>query len=114
MGSATLEQAAAVNDIPVVHTMVFNPSSIIKPGVTNVTGISMTPSANQAFSLVKELNPKNRRVGVIFNPTISGQIVSQARAVAQKERLQVVTREIRSPAEISAADDLQRHGASFK
>jgi putative ABC transport system substrate-binding protein len=103
VGSAALGLAAEVNDIPVVHTLVFNPSSIIRPGVTNVTGIGMTPSANQALSLLKELNPKNRRVGVVFNPTTSGQIVSQARAVAQKERLQLVTREIRSPAEISAA-----------
>lgn len=104
IGTPALQLVAAENpDIPIVHALVFNPFSALPSPGKNVTGVAMNPSANQVLSLVKELNPKYRRVGVILDPSRSGELFSQARSAAQKEGLQLVSREIHSPGEIAAA-----------
>jgi putative tryptophan/tyrosine transport system substrate-binding protein len=104
IGTAALQAVAGeINHIPVVHAMVFNPFAVANSSGKNITGISMIPSINQSISLLKELNPKYRRVGVIFDPSRSGPLVSQARSVAQKENIQLIAKEIRSPGEIAGA-----------
>jgi len=103
VGTSALQVASAgITNIPIVHALAFNPSSVISAG-KNVTGISMTPSANQVVSLIKELNQKIRRVGVIYDPAIGGPLFSQARSVLQKEGIQLVGREIHSASEMGAA-----------
>src|SRR5688572_9186746 len=104
IGTAALQAVAGeINHIPVVHAMVFNPFAVANSSGKNITGISMIPSINQSISLLKELNPKYRRVGVIFDPSRSGPLVSQARSVAQKENIHLIAKEIRSPGEIAGA-----------
>jgi putative ABC transport system substrate-binding protein len=104
VGTSALQAVAnEITNIPIVHALVFNPASSINFAGKNVTGVAMNPSANQVFSLVKELNPKYRRVGAIFDPSRRAPLVSQARSVAQKEGIQLVTREIQSAGEIGTA-----------
>ena len=104
IGTPALQLVAAENpDVPIVHALVFNPFSALPSPGKNVTGVGMNPSANQVMSLIKELNPKMHRIGVLFDPSSSSQQFSQARLVAQKEGLQLVSREIRSSGEIAAA-----------
>ena len=104
IGTPALQTVSTeITNIPIVHAMVFNPfSSTISAG-KNVFGISMTPSAGQAISLLKELNPKIRRVGTILDPSRCGPLYSQTRSVFHKEGFQLVSREIRSAGEIGAA-----------
>jgi len=92
-----------ITNIPVVHSMVFNPLSAIPASAKNITGISMNPSAAQVISLLKELNPKYRRVGTILDPSRSGPLISQARMDFQREGLQLVAKEIRSAGEVGGA-----------
>lgn len=92
-----------IHNIPVVHAMVFNPFGISPSVGKNVVGISMIPSAAQAISLLRELNPKYRRVGTMLDPSRTGPLLSQARLIFQKEGLQLIAREIRSAGDIGAA-----------
>jgi putative ABC transport system substrate-binding protein len=92
-----------ITDVPVVHAMVFNPFSVPNASGKNISGISMNPSANQVIAILKELNPKYRRIGVLFDPSRSGPLISLARSAAQKEGVQLVAREIRAAADIAAA-----------
>jgi len=95
-------------DMPVVYAMVFNPLSIIRPGVKNITGVSMNVSVEQTIRLLKDLSPKIRRVGVVFNQARSGHLVLRAALVARKQGVQLVTRKIRYPREaIKALNSLQ-------
>ena len=104
IGTSALQAAAAeITNIPIVHAMVFNPFSALPNPAKNVIGISMNPSAAQVISLLRELNPKYRRVGTMVNPSTSGPLLSQARSAFQKEGLQLVTRDIRSASEIGGA-----------
>jgi putative ABC transport system substrate-binding protein len=104
IGTSALQAVAGeITNIPVVHAMAFNPFAVANSSAKNITSISMIPAVNQSISLLKELNPKYRRVGVMFDPNRSGPLFSQARTVAQKENLQLIAREIRSPGEIAGA-----------
>jgi putative tryptophan/tyrosine transport system substrate-binding protein len=86
--------------IPVVYAMVLNPPSVVGDG-KNVTGASMNVPVEEAIRLFKQLGIK--RVGTIFTRTRTGYLVKRAESLARHEGLQLVTREITSPKEITAA-----------
>ena len=104
IGTAALQIASRdITNIPIVHALVFDPlGSIVAPG-KNVSGISMTPSADQVISLLKELNKKLRVVGTIYEPSRGGHKFAQTRLTFQKNGLQLIGREIRSAIDIGAA-----------
>lgn len=97
-------------EIPVVYAMVLNPPAVVGRA-KNITGASMNVPVEEAIRLFQQLGPRVRRVGVIFNRAKTGYLVRQAEMIAQKEGLQLVAKEIRSPGEaISALDALQEEG----
>jgi len=97
VGTPALQAASGKKtSLPVVYSMVFNPNSIIGTEVKNITGVSMNVSVKETIRLFRELSPKIRRVGVVFNPAKSGYLVIKAVAVARKQGIQLVTRQIRS------------------
>jgi putative ABC transport system substrate-binding protein len=104
IGTPALQAVSGeITNIPVVHAMVFNPLGVLPAPGKNIIGIGMNPSAAQTVSLIRELNPKYRRVGTMFNPSRSGSLLQQARLVFEKAGLQLVAKEIRSASEIGGA-----------
>lgn len=101
IGTSALQAVTGkITHIPIVHAMVFNPP----PGEgKNITGVSMIPAPDQSISLIKELNPKIRRVGIMYDPATSKSLYWQAQSVADKERLKIVDAKISSPGDIAAA-----------
>ena len=104
IGTPALQAVAGeITNLPVVHAMVFNPFSAFSGPGKNVIGISMNPSAAQVVSLLRELDPKFRRVGIMADPSRTGPPFSQARSVFQKEGLQLVSKDIRAASDIGGA-----------
>jgi putative ABC transport system substrate-binding protein len=100
--------AKQTTEIPVVYAMVLNPPSVAGAGAKNITGASMNVPVELTMQLFKELGPKIRRVGIIFNPAKTGYLVSQAESVAREQGLQLIAKQIQSPREaIQALDFLQ-------
>lgn len=98
-------------DIPVVYAMVLNPQSIIKDGAKNITGASMNVPVALTTEVLKDLNPKIRRVGAVYNRMHTGYLVKQATAVARQHGIQIVAREVRSSKDaIAALDSLPDEG----
>jgi putative tryptophan/tyrosine transport system substrate-binding protein len=95
-------------DIPVVYAMVLNPQNVLKAGAKNITGASMNVPVEITTNLFNELSPKIRRVGVIYNPVHTENLVRQGRIAARQRGLQLIAKEIRSPKEaIAALDSIQ-------
>lgn len=95
-------------DIPVVYAMVLNPQNVIKAGAKNITGASMNVPVELTTNLFNELSAKIRRVGVIYNPIHTENLVRQGRIAARQRGLQLIAKEIRSPKEaIAALDSIQ-------
>jgi putative ABC transport system substrate-binding protein len=105
IGTWALQVTAAQADIPVVYAMVLNPPSVVAPNAKNVTGASMNVPVDQSLRVLKQLGPKVRRIGVIFNRARTGYLVRQAEGVAREEGLQLVSKEITSPKDVGAALD---------
>ena len=104
IGTPALEAVVGkITHIPIVHSMVFNPTPGTLTEGKNITGVSMIPAHDKTVSLIKELNPKIRRVGVMYDPGRSQSLYWQAQSAAQKEGIQLIDRKIRSPGEVAAA-----------
>ncbi len=95
VGTPALQVASQKkSSLPAVYSMVFNPDSIIGTEMKNITGVSMNVSVKETIQLLKELSPNIRRVGVVFNPAKSGNLVIKDMPVARKQGIQLVTRQI--------------------
>lgn len=105
IGTWALQVTAGRTDIPVVYAMVLNPPSVVAPNAKNVTGASMNVPVEQSLRVLKQLGPKVKRVGVIYNRARTGYLVRQAESVAREEGLQLISKEITSPKEVAAALD---------
>jgi putative ABC transport system substrate-binding protein len=65
----------------------------------------MNVPVEQSLRVLKQLGPKVKRVGVIYNRARTGYLVRQAESVAREEGLQLISKEITSPKEVAAALD---------
>src|SRR5262249_27325652 len=84
-------------DIPVVFAMVLNPDSVIGTSANQITGASMNVPVGQQIQLLQQLDPKIRRIGVVFNPKETGYLVDIAKRDAMEKGIQLVSREVVSP-----------------
>ena len=71
---------AATKDIPIIFSAVTDPlaaqlvASLKKPGA-KVTGVSDMSPITEQFALVREISPKVKTLGVIFNPGETNSVV---------------------------------------
>jgi putative ABC transport system substrate-binding protein len=84
-------------DIPVVFAMVLNPDSVIGTTANKITGASMNVPVGQQIQLLQQLDPRIRRIGVVFNPKETGYLVEIAKRDALEKGIQLVAREALSP-----------------
>jgi ABC-type uncharacterized transport system substrate-binding protein len=98
----------ATSTIPIVMAAVADPvgtgliASLAHPG-GNVTGLSMrSPDlSGKRLQLLKEVAPRVRRVGILWNPANEGNTVSwqDTQTVAQRIGLKLQSIEVRTPAD---------------
>jgi putative ABC transport system substrate-binding protein len=98
----------ATSTIPIVMAAVADPvgtgliASLAHPG-GNVTGLSMrSPElSGKRLQLLKEVAPRVRRVGILWNPANEGNAVSlqDTQTVAQRIGLKLQSIEVRTPAD---------------
>jgi len=103
--------AKEATNVPVVYAMVLNPPSVIGTGAKNITGASMNVPVAQTLRTLRQLGAQIRRVGVVFDPSKTGYLVTRAETAAREEGLQLVARQIHSAKEaIPALDALGEQG----
>lgn len=116
IGSRAAELAReAAPAVPLVYAMVLDPESIGLPGpgqaaVVPVTGVTMDVPAERQFELLREVLPSARRVGVLYNPLISGDAVRRAASAAKSQGMTLVPQAVRSESEVLAAASLLAPG----
>ncbi len=82
-------------DIPIIFCMVINHERFNLQGA-NVTGISSEASLEDQFAILKEIFGSYRNVGVIYDPTKTGKIISEATSVAEKFEFNLIKTEVSS------------------
>lgn len=86
-------------DIPIIFCMVINHERF-NLGGANITGISSEASVEDQFALLKELLGAPKNVGVIYDPTKTGKIISEATIVTKKFEFHLVKSEVFSEKDI--------------
>jgi putative ABC transport system substrate-binding protein len=103
IGADALGKVRAIKDIPIVYLMVFNPQVIIREGNENITGISMNVAPEYQFSTMRKVMPDLKRLGILYDPAKSGQLVEMAREAAEGTGIELLAKEVRSPKNVPAA-----------
>lgn len=104
---------AATRTIPVVFTAVTDPvgaklvKNMDKPG-RNVTGLSDLSPVAQHVSLIKELLPNAKSIGVVYNPGEANAVtlVDLLKSAAKKEGLTVIEGTALKSADVQAATQI--------
>lgn len=102
--------ASKTREIPIVLGGATDPvaakmaDSWEKPG-HNVTGTSDLPPVDAQFAMLKEILPKARRIGIIYNAGESNSVavVDRAKRTAEKAGLALVLRSVTGTAEVPQA-----------
>ena len=89
-------------DVPIIFCMVINHERFNLQG-TNITGISSEAPAEDQFTILKELLGAHKNVGVIYDPSKSSRIISEATISAERLELNLVKKEITSESEVDTA-----------
>lgn len=71
-----------IKDIPVIFSMVVNPENYGLDGGGNVAGISLEIPVKIQLYTLKSIVPKVSKVGVIYNPRKTGNLIAEARKAA--------------------------------
>jgi len=87
-------------DIPIIFCMVINHKRFNLEG-NNITGISSEVSVEDQFTILKELLGARKNVGVIYDPTKTGNIVSEADRVTKKLEFNFIKKEVTSESEVT-------------
>ena len=95
IGTKATAYARGINDIPKVFTLVVNPlkeSFCTKTGapLEDMTGILISASPYEKFKLIKEAIPNATRIGVVYDPAKSGNIIAQGINAAKKLNMEII------------------------
>lgn len=89
-----------VDDVPVVFTMVSNPFKLGLNNKENMTGVSVGVPVKTQMQTFKSVVPNIKRVGVIYDPDNTGDMIAEATITAP---FQLVTAKVDSATEVERA-----------
>ena len=74
---------------PVVFTMVSSPGALLG-GKRPVSGVSLDADPARVIALLKKVEPNVRRIGVVYNPQVTGDLVKAGNAAARAQGMELV------------------------
>ncbi len=95
-----------VSNKPIVFSMVLSPAKqkVLK---ANVTGVALDVPVKQSLETIKEIIPNAKSIGIIYDPTYSQSIATEAKSVAGNYGLSVVATSVSaSPDVVKAIKDM--------
>ncbi len=96
IGVNALEKVRGFNEeIPIVYLMVLNSISIKSD--KNIAGVSMNPTPAKQLEILKQALPGLKSIGIIYDPTRTGDFVDKAKHAAGSAGIKIIAKEIRDP-----------------
>ena len=104
MGPLAAEAAhATAPELPLVFCMVQDPAKAGLVGAANTGGVAFTIPVKNQLAAFRMVNPRARRVGVIYNTENVGRLVQEAQKAAVIVRLVVVEKPVATEREVPEA-----------
>ena len=89
---------------PIIFCMVINHERFDLDG-PNITGISSEASVEDQFSILKDLLGTRKNIGVIYDPTKTKRIITEAIVAAKTYEFNLITAEVMSENDINSTLD---------
>jgi putative ABC transport system substrate-binding protein len=99
---AALIAKLEIVDIPVIFCMVLDPAKY-DLNAPNMTGVTLQIPIDRQFAMLRSVLPDRKRIGVLYDPENTANLVDEARRQAQALGLEVVALQVRSEKEVPAA-----------
>ena len=90
-------------ELPLVFSMVQDPVGAGLAGAPNTAGVAFAIPVKNQLAAFRMVNPRGRRIGVIYNAENVGKLVQEAQKAAPIVRLVVVDRAVAAERDIPAA-----------
>ena len=108
--NATTMVSDAIRDIPIVFSLVLPASGNealqgMKESRGNMTGASMEIPLKTQFAKLKQILPLVKRVGVLYNPQVTGPLVDNATQIAASMGLDLVAMRVGSEKDLVTVTD---------
>ncbi len=100
IGPDAAAAAAKLKGPKVLYALVPRPARL---GLEHLPGIPMEPSAGRQLRALRSVLPRARRIGVVFNPAESAELISERSSAAEAAGLTLVRAEAASPAQVADA-----------
>lgn len=107
IGTTVFKKVRAIEDLPVIYVMVM-PSEAGPALPPNISGVSMDISPETYISTMKELFPKAKKIGLLYDPQHTAAFVAEATKAARAAGLELVDKQVRDPREIPGLLDTMR------
>ena len=95
IGQDALLKLKSVRSAPIVYVMVLNPTTLLRDG-GNIAGVSMNLSPERQISLLREVIPGIKRIGVFFDPAKTGPYVGRMNRIASAAGINLLARQVQS------------------
>jgi putative tryptophan/tyrosine transport system substrate-binding protein len=102
IGPDGLQTAVEMSPLPIVYVMVLNPEPI-KKEARNITGIRMAVSQEKQLESIKKAIPGISRIGLVYDPQLTGQIVTQSKLAGETARIQISALPVKTSKEVPSA-----------
>ncbi len=99
IGTNALNMAARIPDIPIIYLLVPYPETVVSRR-KNLTGIRMTIPANRQLKDFIKTYPWLKRIGVIYDPERSSQLIEDAKSYTDANNLTLVSRAVSESHEV--------------
>ncbi len=93
---------AEISDTPIVFCLASNPIGN-KLHKQNSTGVAQEPSARAQLKAFRQVLPKVKRIGIIYDPTRTGDFVQAAQKAALAQGIELVASAVKKKQEVPAA-----------
>ena len=102
IGIDSLRMVKDIKDIPIVYFMIANPRSLLS-SEENITGVSRHVSPERQLTILQEVLPNVKRVGLLYDPEKTGSFIEKAQDSSKKLGIKLVLKEVHSPKDVDSA-----------
>ncbi|MDH4320667.1 MAG: hypothetical protein OEV73_04130 [Desulfobulbaceae bacterium] len=100
IGNRSLQAAMRVPEVPIVYLLVANPQRLVGKR-ENITGIELRLPADRQFEAIRKHLPTVKRLGVIYDPARTGNLVAEANIAAPRHLLSLVASPVNGRSDIA-------------
>lgn len=99
IGTSAFKKVREIKSLPVIYTMVM-PSETAGPLRPNISGVSMDSDPVETIAAMREVFPKAKRIGVLYDPRYTAAFVEEAAKKAAAAGVELVVKQAHDPRDI--------------